>query len=59
MFKLRTRYTPPAVSEAVSVELEEHLLTASADMGRSLVIEGQQTDGYFESDDIGAVWGWD
>ena len=59
MLNKRTRYTPPAVLETASVELEECLLTASTVTGRILLIEGQQTDGYYESEDIGSVWGWD
>lgn len=55
----KNRYNPPTISKTTVIEPEEHLLSASTDMDSMLLIEGQMTDGYYESDDIGAEWGWD
>lgn len=58
MFK-KTMYNPPTVRESAYLEAESALLASSGDLSGTLRIDGQQTDGYFESDDIGADWGWD
>lgn len=55
----KNRYNPPTIRNTTVIDLESHILSASTDMEKTLLIEGQETDGYYESEDIGAVWGWD
>lgn len=58
LFKTSSKYVPPTV-KTTCLESEDALLaSSSADVDRSLEIEGQETDGYFESNDIGSAWGW-
>ena len=60
MSKKKQLYISPAIGRAVSLLPEAVLLAGSGSvndmMVGSYVIEGQATDGYYESDDIGSDW---
>lgn len=52
----RVKYCSPIVRSTEAIVFEAVMLSESARIESAYVIDGQETDGYFESGDISSVW---